>query len=95
MMIMAFWQHRENIKKLISHTERKTYIKKKAALALSKIIKLCPELVDTVAGRITYIFEDKNHGVLISGLALVIQVFKSDPSYIKKNKKYRRNRKLK
>ncbi|MDO4965922.1 MAG: glycerol-3-phosphate 1-O-acyltransferase PlsY [Lachnospiraceae bacterium] len=30
MMIMAFWQHRENIKRLISHTERKTYIKKKA-----------------------------------------------------------------
>ena len=64
------------------------YIKKKAALALSKIIRLCPELVDTVASRIAFIFEDKNHGVLISGLALVIQIFKADPSYIKKNKKY-------
>ena len=64
------------------------YIKKKAALALCKIIKSCPELIDTVAGKLKLIFEDKDHGVLISGLSLVIQVFKSDPSYIKKNLKY-------
>lgn len=27
--IMAFWRHRENIKRLLSHTERKTYLTKK------------------------------------------------------------------
>lgn len=27
--IMAYWKHRENIKRLITHTERKTYIRKK------------------------------------------------------------------
>lgn len=64
------------------------YIKKKAALALCKITKSCPELVDTVAGKLKLIFEDKNHGVLLSGLALAIQIFKTDPSYIKKNLKY-------
>ena len=32
LMVMAFWQHRENIKRLISHTERKTYIKSKTEI---------------------------------------------------------------
>ena len=27
--IMAYWRHRENIKKLLSGTERKTYLKKR------------------------------------------------------------------
>ena len=48
------------------------YIKKKAALALCKIIKSCPELIDTVAGKLKLIFYDIYHGVLISGLSLVI-----------------------
>ncbi len=64
------------------------YIKKKAALALVKIIKQCPELVETVAPKLKVIFEDRNHGVLLSGLTLVNTVFKMEPSYIKKNIKY-------
>ena len=29
LMVMAYWKHRENIKRLLTHTERKTYIFKK------------------------------------------------------------------
>lgn len=29
LMIMAYWKHRENIKRLLTHTERKTYLFKK------------------------------------------------------------------
>ena len=64
------------------------YIKKKAALALSKVVKSCPELIDTVQQNLSTIFEDKNHGVLLAGLALAEQVFKAEPKTIKKYKKY-------
>ena len=64
------------------------YIKKKAALALSKVVRSCPELIETVQNNLGTIFEDKNHGVLLSGLALVEQVFKAEPKSIKKYKKY-------
>ena len=64
------------------------YIKKKAALALSKVVRSCPELIETVEQNLATIFEDKNHGVLLSGLALVEQVFKAEPKIIKKYKKY-------
>ena len=64
------------------------YIKKKAALALSKVVKSCPELIDTVQQNLSTIFEDKNHGVLLAGLALAEQIFKAEPKTVKKYKKY-------
>ena len=64
------------------------YIKKKAALALTKVVKSCPELIETVEGNLSTIFEDKNHGVLLAGLALVEQVFKAEPKTVKKYKRY-------
>ena len=64
------------------------YIKKKAALALSKVVRSCPELIETIEHNLGTIFEDKNHGVLLSGLALVEQVCKAEPKTVKKYKKY-------
>jgi AP-1 complex subunit gamma-1 len=72
--------------KLLSNNN--PYIKKKAAGALTKIIRKCPELIDTVAEKLNLIFEDKNHGVLLCGLALVCQIFKMEPSFIEKYRKY-------
>jgi AP-1 complex subunit gamma-1 len=72
--------------KLLSNNN--PYIKKKAALALSKIIRKCPELQDTVAEKLNLIFEDKNHGVLLCGLSLACQIFKQDQVFIEKYKKY-------
>ena len=68
--------------KCLSNTN--PYIKKKAALALIKIVRSCPELIETVVGNLKLILEDKNHGVLLSGLALVEYIFKTEPKYIKK-----------
>ena len=64
------------------------YIKKKAALALTKVVKSCPELIETVQQNLSTIFEDKNHGVLLAGLALAEQIFKAEPKTVKKYKKY-------
>lgn len=75
--------------KLLSSTN--PFIKKKAALALSKIIRKCPELTDTVADKLKCIFEDKNHGVLLGGLSLATQIFKNEPQYIDKYRKYLTN----
>ena len=63
-------------------------LKKKAALALTKVVKSCPELIETVEGNLSTIFEDKNHGELLAGLALVEQVFKAEPKTVKKYKRY-------
>ena len=71
----------EVIKKLSSSNY---YIKKKAGLALCKIVRNCPELIETVADKLHYFLSDKNHGVLLGGLALAIQIFKIAPKYIKK-----------
>jgi len=67
------------------------YIKKKAALACSKIIRKCPEFLETISDKLGTYFEDKNHGVLLCGLSLAIQVFKQEESYVDKYKKYLKN----
>jgi len=72
--------------KLMSSTNQ--YIKKKAALAVTRIIKRCPDLLESYADKLGYYFDDKNHGVLLAGLSLAIQVFKQDPGYIEKYRKY-------
>lgn len=72
--------------KLLSNNN--PYIKKKAAMAMSKIIRKCPEMLETVAEKLNTLFEDKNHGVLICGLSLITQIFKTEPSYIDKYRKY-------
>jgi AP-1 complex subunit gamma-1 len=72
--------------KLLSSTN--PYLKKKAALACSKIIRKCPELIDTIAEKLNLVLEDKNHGVLLCGLNLATQVFKMEPTYIDKYRKY-------
>jgi hypothetical protein len=63
-------------------------IKKKAALACIKIIKKCPELIDTFVNHLHSYFDYKNHGVLLAGCALANEIFKIDPSHIPKFTKY-------
>lgn len=67
------------------------YIKKKAALACSKVIRKCPEFLETISDKLGTYFEDKNHGVLLCGLSLAIQVFKQDEVYVDKYRKYVKN----
>lgn len=75
-----------DIIKLLNH--QNPYIKKKAALACSKVIRKCPEFLETISDKLGPFFEEKNHGALLCGLSLAIQVFKLDESYVEKYKKY-------
>jgi AP-1 complex subunit gamma-1 len=65
-----------------------SYIKKKAACACSKIVRKCPELIDSFIKPLYSYFEERNHGVVLSGLSLMVQIFKIDPSFIKKFTKF-------
>lgn len=64
------------------------YIKKKAALACSKVIRKNPEFLETISDKISNFFDDKNHGVLICGISLAIQILKCDESYVEKYAKH-------
>ena len=64
------------------------FLKKKAALACIKIVKKCPELRETFIYHLHSYFEYKNHGVLLAGCALANEIFKADPSQVKKFIKY-------
>ncbi len=75
-----------DVLKLLSNSN--PFIKKKASLALSKIIRKCPELTETVAEKLNLIFEDKNHGVLLGGLSLAAQIFRNEPQYVDRYRKY-------
>jgi AP-1 complex subunit gamma-1 len=72
--------------KLFTHTNPD--IKKKAALACTKIIRKCPELLETIADKLHLVLEDKNHGVLLCGLSLASLIFSMEPSYIDKYRKF-------
>jgi len=67
------------------------FIKKRVALTLLKIAKVCPDLIDTFSGKLDTYFTEKNNGVLICGLELIIFIFNAVPKIIKKYRKYLNN----
>ena len=64
------------------------FIKKKAALACSNIIRKCPDPTQSFIDKIHTYFEDKNHGVLLCRASLAFHVLKAKPRWIKKLSKY-------
>lgn len=83
---------RDSAAEIVKHmTNPNPYLKKKAALAASKIVRKCPELIDGFAEKLGSYFEDKNHGVLICGISLAIQIFKLEPEYVTKYRSYLNN----
>lgn len=50
------------------------YIRKKAALAALRCLYKVPELVDHFESRATSLLSDRNHGVLLTGVTLVIEM---------------------
>jgi len=71
---------------LISDTN--PFIKRKVALSLLAISKNCPDLIESFSGKLEPFFTDKDHGVLICGLELMIYLFTKVPKIIKKYRKY-------
>ena len=72
--------------KCLSHNN--PYIRKKASLALCKVLMKCPDLIESIAEHLDKVINDTDHGVLLCGLTLAITIFKIDESYIHKSKKH-------
>ena len=58
-----------------------SYLRKKAALATIRLLKKEPDLIDHMAERITSLIKDRAHGVLITGLQLMIEVLTILPGW--------------
>lgn len=57
-----------------------SYLRKKAALAAIRLLKKEPDLIEGMEERIVALLKDRSHGVLITGLQLVIEVLHELPS---------------
>lgn len=61
-----------DIDKLLRSTN--SYLRKKAALAAIRLLKKEPDLIEHMADRIVALLKDRAHGVLITGIQLMIDV---------------------
>lgn len=59
-----------------------TYIRKKAALCAVRIVRKVPEMAERYSTKVQGLLRDKNHGVLITGLQLLLELCELDHSYI-------------
>jgi AP-1 complex subunit gamma-1 len=55
------------------------YIRKKAALCAIRVLRKCPDLMENFVPRIRSLLSERNHGVLITGVALMTELCESDP----------------
>ncbi|KAJ3106069.1 clathrin associated protein complex large subunit [Phlyctochytrium planicorne] len=56
-----------------------TYIRKKAALCALRVIKKVPDLIENFQNRAKGLLNERNHGVLLTGITLLIEMCKLDP----------------
>ncbi|KAI0058983.1 gamma-adaptin [Artomyces pyxidatus] len=66
------------IEKLLGSSN--TYIRKKAALCALRVIKKVPDLTDHFVAKAKNLLADRNHGVLLTAITLVIEMVQADPS---------------
>lgn len=57
------------------------YIRKKAALCAHRIMVKVPELIEDFIDRATALLSDRNHGVLYTGVQLIIYIMTEMPDY--------------
>lgn len=58
-----------------------SYLRKKAALATIRLLKKEPDLIEHMSERIIALLKDRAHGVLITGLQLMIDVLEILPDW--------------
>lgn len=64
------------------------YIKKKAALCATRVVRKVEEIEDKFNGKIGALIEDRNHGVLISGCALLTSILEVYPEFVKEFRRH-------
>jgi AP-1 complex subunit gamma-1 len=67
----------ENVKHVLEQSS--SYLKKKAALAAVRIVRKCPELTEMFASVIPALIEERNHGVVLTGVTLLHEILKNEP----------------
>ncbi|KAI0289566.1 Adaptor protein complex AP-1 gamma subunit [Russula brevipes] len=66
------------IEKLLGSSN--TYIRKKASLCALRVIKKVPDLADHFVTKAKNLLADRNHGVLLTAITLVIDMVQADPA---------------
>ncbi|TCD63708.1 clathrin associated protein complex large subunit [Steccherinum ochraceum] len=68
------------IEKLLGSSN--TYIRKKAALCGLRVVKKVPDLADHFVTKAKNLLADRNHGVLLTAITLVIEMCQTDPAVL-------------
>ena len=76
----------ETVAKLIGKGH--SYISKKACLCGLRIVKKHPDLIDMYSERLIRVLGEKNHGLLLSAIALAERIMKQEPSKRKEFAKF-------
>lgn len=82
------------VEKLLGSSQ--PYIRKKAALCAIRVLRKCPDLMENFVPRIRALLTEKSHGVLVTGITLMIHLCEMEPKNIevfRKVMKQKRERK--
>ncbi|EGG18708.1 clathrin-adaptor gamma chain [Cavenderia fasciculata] len=74
-----------DVEKLLTNTN--PYIRKKAALCAIRILKKVPDLIENYMPKIKALLSERNHGVILTALTLIIEICEIDPTQIEQFKK--------
>jgi AP-1 complex subunit gamma-1 len=69
-----------DVVKLLSNPN--PYIRKKAALCAVRVIRKVPDLLENFVPKIRLLLQEKNHGVLITTVSLMLEICETDKSRI-------------
>lgn len=64
------------VEKLLAHSN--PYLRKKAALAAIRILRKCPDLMENFVPRIRALLNERNHGVLLTGITLMLELCETE-----------------
>lgn len=64
------------------------YVRKKAALCALRIVKKVPDLIESFLERAAETLGDKHHAVMLTGVALMLQICELDPEAIEAYRKH-------
>lgn len=59
-----------------------TYVRRKAAICATRIVRKVPDLLDSFSGRAKQLLTDKNHGVLLCAVTLSLEVCKHEEAKV-------------